>query len=211
MHLKSILLYGKGALLQLTPPQSRVYEFIRRQIRENGLPPTIREIGTHFDIAIGTVQDHLAILERKGYVKRSRGARHLTICVQSAAPDGRLPILGSVPAGPPAEAISNAEDFLSVDPAIAKQADYILRVRGHSMHPDIQDGDLVMVELTQRAESGEIVVASLDDGDATVKRLRRKGGEVFLEALNPAFESIHNKAFAVVGKVKSLIRPSLRK
>jgi repressor LexA len=118
----------------------------------------------------------------------------------------RLPILGRVPAGQPLEAIADVEDYLAVDEAIAKSANFALRVKGDSMFPEINDGDVVLVQSTNVAQNGDVVVATVDDNEATVKRLRRVGGDVYLQPANPAYPIIRGKDINVVGRVTSLIR-----
>lgn len=191
----------------LTDRQSQIYEFLQQQIQTSGYPPTVREIASHFGIFPKAVQDHLAALERKGVLHRAKDrARGLVLEARGlVSAHLRLPILGRVPAGQPVEAISEVEDYLAVDEAIAKRANFVLRVKGDSMSPQILDGDMVLVQSTPVANNGDVVVASVDDGDATVKRLRLGGRTLFLEPINPAYPVIRGR-IAVLGKVTSLIR-----
>ncbi len=194
---------------ELTTKQRRVLDFISTRIQKDGIPPTIREIGKHFDVVLRAVQDHLAALERKGVLRRLKDqARGIIVVGQRTAENvARLPILGSVPAGMPVEAIPQLDDYFSVDETIAKKANFALRVKGDSMYPALLDGDLVLVQFTPTAENGEIVVASVGGEDATIKRLRKTAREVYLEAVNPAYSPIHDDSIAVIGRVTSLIRP----
>lgn len=193
---------------QLTARQKEIYSFIVSQIEKSGIPPTVREIAKRFDVFPKAIQDHISALERKGVLRRAKdtarglllGARQL---VESQV---RLPILGRVSAGIPLEAIAEVEDYLAVDEAIAKRANFVLRVKGDSMSPELADGDMVLVQNTTVAEDRAIVVAAVDDGEATVKRLRRVGREIFLEPINPAYPLIRGRKISVVGKVTSLIR-----
>lgn len=204
---KSILLYSLP-MDQLTARQKEIYSFIVSQIEKSGIPPTVREIAKRFDVFPKAIQDHISALERKGVLRRAKdtarglllGARQL---VESQV---RLPILGRVSAGIPLEAIAEVEDYLAVDEAIAKRANFVLRVKGDSMSPELADGDMVLVQNTTVAEDRAIVVATVDDGEATVKRLRRVGREIFLEPINPAYPLIRGRKISVVGKVTSLIR-----
>ncbi|MBI4396747.1 MAG: repressor LexA [Elusimicrobia bacterium] len=198
--------------MPLTHKQQRIYDFIEEQIERTGLPPTFREIALRFAISVRAVQDHVAALEKKGSVKRAKErARGILIAAhQNSGVKVRLPILGSVPAGRPVEAIAQAEDFLSINEDIAKRANFVLRVKGDSMFPKIEDGDLVLVRSAQTAEDGEIVVAYFqEDGEVTVKKLRKRSRRVYLEAINPAYPPIGEKPFSIVGTVTSLIRPDL--
>jgi repressor LexA len=194
---------------ELTSKQKQVLEYIAAHVRDSGIPPTIREIGSRFSIFPRAVQDHLAALERKGVLKRVKDqARGLIVAGRRMAEDlTRLPLLGSVPAGLPAEAIAETEEFFSVDEAIAKRANFALRVKGDSMYPTLWEGDVILVQFTPTADNGEIVVASVDGDDATVKKLRKTGRETFLEAINPAYAPIKGRLITIVGRVTSLIRP----
>lgn len=191
----------------LTSRQQEIYNFIASEIQTAGLPPTVREIAGHFDIFPKAVQDHLAALEKKGVLRRAKDrARGLIMEARGAVQKLRLPILGRVPAGQPLEAIADVEDYLAVDEAIAKSANFALRVKGDSMFPEINDGDVVLVQSTNVAQNGDVVVATVDDNEATVKRLRRVGGDVYLQPANSAYPIIRGKDITVVGRVTSLIR-----
>ncbi len=194
---------------ELTQRQKKVLDYITRQVDGAGMPPTIREIGAQFSISIGTVQGYLRALEKKGVIKKAKErARGLMISARkSIGAKIRLPILGRVAAGNPLEAISDIEDYLSVDEHIAKQANFVLRVKGDSMMPEMREGDLVLVKTAKTADSGDVIIAYLeDDGEATVKRLRKRGAHAYLEPANPKYSPIMDKPFSVVGKVTSLIR-----
>jgi repressor LexA len=197
--------------LPLTEKQRRVLDFIASQTRKTGLPPTVREIAKHFSVFPKAVQDHVTALVEKGALHRIKErARGLVVAAAQGVASGGvpLPILGRVPAGMPMEAVTQTDDYFSVDEAIAKKANFALRVKGDSMYPTLWDGDLVLVQFTPSAENGEIVVASVGgDDDATVKKLRKTPREVYLEAINPAYPPIHDPDIAVIGRVTSLIRP----
>jgi repressor LexA len=193
----------------LTPKQRKVLDFISDRIEANGIPPTIREIGAHLSVYPRAVQDHLAALERKGVLRRIKDqARGIIVAGQRAVENMvSLPVLGSVPAGMPVEAIPQTDDFFAVDEAIAKQANFALRVKGDSMYPTLWNGDLVLVQFTPTADNGEIVVASVQGDDATVKKLRKTPKEVYLQAVNPAYPDIRGD-ITIVGRVTSMIRPT---
>ncbi len=192
----------------LTNRQTQIYQFLQQKIQTSGFPPTVREIGRHFRIYPKAVQDHLAALERKGVLHRAKEtARGIVLEARGlVSAHLRIPILGRVPAGMPLEAISEVEDYLAVDEAIAKRANFALRVKGDSMVPDLRDGDLVLVRNQPTAQNGDIVVATVDGGDATVKKFRRVGRDVFLEPSNKAFPILRGQELAVIGCVTSLIR-----
>ncbi len=206
---------------ELSKKQSKVLEHIARTIEGAGRPPTLREIAAEFGISVSTVRDHLKALQAKGVLSAAgKTARGLTVVTRRAAfTPLQLPILGRVAAGAPMEALENVEGHLALDRSLARGASYVLRVKGDSMAPDIQEGDFVWVKQTAAAESGELVVAhaqeagqegdqegdSAASGEATIKRLRKKGKEVWLEAINPRYRPIKGP-FRVIGKVLGLIR-----
>jgi repressor LexA len=191
----------------LTHRQQQVLDFIARGF-DHGCPPTLQEIADHFDLGITTVQDHVAALAAKGALERGGGKARGFRVVGRPEPGSqvRLPVLGRVPAGFPVEAIEHAEDNLVLDKSLAQGADFILRVHGDSMAPDILDGDRVLVKRCPLAENGQTVIAHVGDDAATVKRLRREGREAWLEPTNPAYKPIRGKPFKVVGRVLGLVR-----
>lgn len=203
---------------ELSKKQSMVLEHIARAIEGAGRPPTLREIAMEFGISVSTVRDHLKALQAKGVLSTARKtARGLTVVAKRAAFSPlQLPILGRVAAGEPMEALENVEGHLALDRSLARGASYVLRVKGDSMAPDIQEGDFVWVKQTATAESGELVVAHAQEedgaaggeaasGEATIKRLRKRGKEAWLEAINPRYRPIKGP-FRVIGKVLGLIR-----
>ena len=176
----------------LTSRQLQVLEFIQDRIRSASLPPTIAEIAAAMGFgSTNAVRGHLQALQRKGAIELipnlSRGIR----LVKSGGFEPGLPLVGRVAAGHPLLAEENIEDYRPVDPAFfSPRADYLLRVQGESMQEaGILGGDLVAVHRSPTADNGQIVVARLQD-EVTVKRLRRMGQVVYLEAENPEFPAI---------------------
>jgi repressor LexA len=173
----------------LSAKQAKVLAFIENEISKWGRPPTYRDIaeGCGYD-AVGTVQDHIRALIKKGFLEKEPGlARGLKLVNRSQSID--IPILGMVPAGRPSLAIENQLGTLSI-PSKWQGALYALRVKGESMKDaGILDGDFVVVKKQNHAENGEIVVA-LIEGEATVKTLEKKQGRVRLLPANPDFSPI---------------------
>ena len=193
----------------LTPRQRTIRDYISSVTRENGVPPSQREIAAHFKITAGGLQKQIKALETKGVLRRpsDRAARGLQVVGgQEIAGQVRLPVLGQVRAGAPVEAIENVEKHLLLDQTLAKGADFVLRVTGDSMAPDILDGDLVLVRQAADADSGASVVAHIGDAEATVKRLRKANGQVWLEAVNPEYPPIRSRSLKVIGRVVGLLR-----
>lgn len=200
----------------LTERQKQILDFISSQLEVRGVSPTHREICEHFGYSsYGTVQKHLKLLEKKGYLRRDwnqkRGVELLgneeTV---PRRPDPRLPFLGRIAAGQPIESVSGGE-ILEVPRHLLggrQVAHYVLQVVGDSMVGEgIHDGDLVVVERREEAERGEMVVA-LVAGEATLKRFFPEGDEVRLQPANPAMRPLRVRAsdVQIQGVVVSLMR-----
>ena len=181
---------------ELTRRQTEILNLIRRRIEKTGLPPTRMEICEALGFSSpNAAESHLRALERKGVIEMTPGAsRGIRLVAQGAlAPEFSLPVVGRVAAGEPILAIEHIEDHHRVDPRLFKpRADYLLRVRGHSMREaGILDGDLLAVHSTRQAESGDIVVARVNDEEVTVKRFHRRSAYlVRLLPENPDFDPI---------------------
>ncbi|MDO6708495.1 transcriptional repressor LexA [Photobacterium sp. 1_MG-2023] len=178
----------------LTPRQQEVFDLIKAKIEECGMPPTRAEIARELGFrSANAAEEHLKALARKQVIEIVPGAsRGIRLLVHEEAPDEPgLPLIGRVAAGEPILAQEHVETHYDVDPAMFKpQADFLLRVNGMSMKDiGILDGDLLAVHKTQDVRNGQVVVARVDD-DVTVKRLEKKGAQVFLHAENDAFAPI---------------------
>ena len=182
---------------ELTDRQSEILRLIRELTEVSGYPPTRAEIASRMGFrSVNAAEQHLRALEKKGAIEISSGASR-GIRVLDARPGGRLsrllelPVVGRVAAGSPILAEEHLQGRYQVDPNLfTPRADYLLRVRGMSMRDaGILEGDLLAVHRTQEARTGQIVVARLAD-EVTVKRYRRRGHAVQLEAENPDFTPI---------------------
>jgi repressor LexA len=201
----------------LTPTQEKILNFITETIRDHDRSPTIREIGEEAGISsTNGVRYHLTILEKLGYIKRSkgisRGIEWLEHHIKAEPPSGTLaiPLVGRVAAGTPILAVENIEGMLAVDEMLAKDEDcFALRVNGDSMRDaGIIDGDIVIVQPQPDARNGDIVVALLDD-EATVKTYAASKGRVMLKPENPDYEAIvlsRKDDVRILGKVVGLLR-----
>ena len=199
----------------LTDRQRSILVFLREFIEDNGYPPTLREIGANFGIKSPRgVQDHLAAIERKGYIRRepdrSRGIEILG--VRPLRPDNviRLPLIGRVAAGQPVLSEENIDDWMEIDSALARKGSFLLKVVGDSMTgAHILDGDTLVVEAREEARNGEIVVALVDD-EATVKTFYREKGAIRLQPANDDFEPIVVPAGSaevrILGRVLAVMR-----
>jgi repressor LexA len=197
----------------LTARQAEILDFIRDETDGRGMPPTIREIGSQFGIrSTKGVEDHLAALERKGFIKREKGkSRHIEIADR---PDMRgvrlLPLVGRIAAGAPVLAVENVEDQFVFDESLVGPGEtFLLRVAGDSMiDAGIFDDDLVIVRKQDDAREGEIVAARLEE-EATVKRFHREGGQITLLPENAAYDPIpvaEDRDFQILGKVVGVYR-----
>lgn len=199
----------------LTKNQERVLRFISDFAKEQGFPPSVREIGSALGgIKSSTVAYYLKVLIKKRKLERgSSRARDLRLpsgmSTYGMAGVGMRshPVLGTVPAGRPNLVEENVEDTIWLDDRISRSKDsYLLHVKGDSMiGASILEGDLVIVKPQRTANPGEIVVAVTPDGEGTVKTFRRKGETPWLEAANPNYAPIPGP-FEVVGKVVGVMR-----
>ncbi len=201
---------------ELTPTQERVFSFLKNYLEKKGFPPTLREIASHFGLkGPKAPQKTLAILERKGYIRKIPGGSR-TIEILSPWPIRRaqtlpIPIVGRVQAGEPILAVENIEGYVNLDRNLVSSEDvFLLRVQGDSMiDAHIQDGDFALVKPQSNAENGEIVVALIED-EATIKRIFQKRDLIRLEPANPKMEPIiikkGEKNVILVGKVIGIFR-----
>ena len=207
---------------KMTRKQQEIYDFIATFITEHSYPPSVREICDGVGLrSPSTVHFHLQNMEEKGFLAKDGKARALTLAqtAEKAAaapaepvyeepdiPAGRVPIVGTVAAGTPILAQECIEDYLTFDTNGRDGEYFALRVRGESMlNAGILPGDLVVVHQQREAHNGEIVVALIED-EATVKRLQRRNGEVWLLPENDAYEPIDGRYASILGKVSAVVR-----
>lgn len=199
----------------LTNRQKEVLEFIARFTDENGYPPTVREIGDHFDISLRAVQDHIAACQKKGYLsqcqKRSRSIRVLKNeegVSETKAFISRIPLLGTVAAGKPLLSEENIDGYVTIaEPFVRPGKTYFaLRVRGSSMiNAGILEGDLAIIEKADVASEGQIVVAVVDNA-ITLKRFYREENRIRLQPENPDFQPIYTNDAHLAGIMVGLVR-----
>ncbi len=193
----------------LTQRQHRVLATIERFVRDEGYTPSVREVGGIVGLAPATVQQHLDALERKGYIRRT-GQSHGIEMISNGdeASVIHVPIVGEIAAGLPIDAYEERLETIAVAADVAPSDDaYALRVRGDSMTEDhICDGDVVIVEPTETVHDGDIAVAMLDDGTATLKRLFRENGRVRLQPANADFEPLYARNVRVRGHAVAILR-----
>ena len=192
-----------------TDMQARIYETIVQMIREQGYAPSVREIGEAVGLkSPSTVHFHLKKLEEAGLIEKGAcKGRAISVAAAAEPPqDNRIPILGTVAAGAPILAQEQVEDYLTFDTHGRSGEYFALRIRGFSMkNAGILPDDLVVVRRQSTALNGEIVVALIGE-EATVKRLKRANGEIWLLPENEDFEPIDGSEAQVLGKVTAVIR-----
>jgi len=194
--------------------QGQILDFIRQHIQTNRSAPTLRQIADAIGVSsLATVHEHLTTLERKGLIKRKTGktrAIEIVGTTESFSSEGvNVPILGFIAAGAPIEPYTDPNATLSISPTFVsgKKRVFVLQVRGESMiEEQIRDGDYVVVEQSEEAKNGEIVVALLDNGMATLKRFFQEATRIRLEPANAAMSPIFVKNVRIQGKVVGLIR-----
>jgi repressor LexA len=190
--------------------QREVLGFLRKFISNKGFAPTIREIAEGIGIkSPATVEEHLQALERKGVIKRIRGKRRAIAIMPEFAemPENRVPILGQIAAGQPIEAIEDKSSFVEYAEPKPGEELFALKVNGDSMIEDgIFDGDLVVIRKQETCVDGEVAVALLDDGSATLKRIFREKKRIRLQPANSDLDPIYVDNIRIQGKVVGLIR-----
>jgi repressor LexA len=161
---------------------------------------------------VATVFEHLAALERKGLIKRHQGkTRGIELLYKGIKKMGsvELSLLGFIAAGKPIEPHTDPNAVISVSPNLlsSKKRAYALQVRGDSMIEDgILDGDYVIIEEQQTADNGDIVVALLENGFATLKRFYKEATRIRLAPANSKMSPIFVKEVSIQGKVVGIIR-----
>jgi repressor LexA len=210
--------------MALTRRQKELYDFLLTFVDQHGYSPSFEEIAEGMGLnSLATVHKHITNLEQKGLLKRDynrsrsidllkpRGLMKTSLAVAAAATaqnNVTLPLLGRIAAGQPLEAVENPESISLADFTRSKEV-YVLQVKGESMQDEhIVNGDYVLVEKTNTARDGEIVVALVDGSEATLKRIYLEGSKVRLQPSNAAMQPIMVPAASVQvqGRVIGVLR-----
>ena len=203
----------------LSTKRKQILDCISEAVRERGYPPSVREIGESVGLtSSSTVHAHLAVLQREGYLKRDpTKPRAIEVCydpsskvIMDSRPIRHVPLVGDVAAGTGVLAQENVEELYPLPEDFTGTGTlFMVTVRGDSMiAAGIMDGDFVVVRQQPQAEQGDVVVAGIPDGEATVKRFATRDGKVIL---NPANERLSPMEFApedvtIYGKVVTVLR-----
>lgn len=194
--------------------QRQIIDFLAQYIQQQGFSPTLQEIAEAIGVSsLATVHEHLEALERKGVIKKFEGAvRGIELLdrkILRGTTGVQLPVMGFIAAGSPIVPFTDPHATFSVAPDMlsGKRRAYILQVKGQSMVDDgILDGDFVVVEEQEEVKNGDIVVALLDNGLATLKRFYREATRIRLEPANSQMSPIFATRVRVQGKVVGVIR-----
>jgi len=200
--------------MPVTRRQREILDFIAGHLDAKGYAPSFEEIAHQFGFhSLATVHEHLTNLERKGYIRR---AHNESRAIEIVPPKGQtgateLPLLGLVAAGQPIEAISGNDTIAVPDELVPRRGrSYVLKVRGESMIDEhIKDGDFIVVQERNQADSGQTVVALVHGDSATVKRFYREpGGWIRLQPANPSMQPlrVNERDVIVQGVVVGVIR-----
>ena len=180
-----------------------ILNYVNQFVQENGYAPSVREIGAAVGLrSTASVSYHIQALQDKGLLLSPQAKGRKRSIVTNVRP-GQIPVVGVVTAGLPILAVENQEGTMAWegDPGC-----FALRVRGDSMiNAGILDGDKVVVRPQQTADDGQIVVARIGD-EATCKRLRRRGGQVWLMPENDNYDPIDGTEAEIIGLVKAVVR-----
>ncbi len=192
----------------LTKRQKEILDYIEQYIASHDYAPSFREIAEFFHLSsIATVADHLENLKSKGFLTKDfNEARSLQLTPRWDERTFEIPLMGVIAAGSPIEAIRTNETIDIPKDMMGKNV-FALKVRGDSMIEDgIFDGDYIIIEQTNNPRNGEIVVALLDNENATVKRFYREKDHIRLQPANSKYNPIRTKRVVVQGRVKGVIR-----
>ena len=196
---------------QLTDRQQSVYDMIRELIIKRGYGPTVREIGEHFGIkSPNGVMCHLRALERKGLITRSPNKSRAIELTHPADRSGHsLPMAGMVSAGPTTLAFEQ-NDRVDFSEMLFRDDRFILQVSGDSMiDAHIADGDYVVVQKQDSADTGQMVVAQTSDGEATLKYWYPEGNTIRLQPANSSMDPIYVKDAKVIGVAVGVVRAGI--
>ena len=198
--------------------QQQILDYIKQHIQSKSSAPTLREIADAIGVSsLATVHEHLTSLEAKHLIRRRPGKNRSIEVVgdlEVYAADGiDVPLLGFIAAGAPLEPYTDPNAVMSIPSSFVsgKKPTFVLQVRGESMiEEQIRDGDFVVIEQADSANNGDIVVALLDNGMATLKRFFKEATRVRLEPANAKMNPIFVRNVRIQGKVVGLIRKYLK-
>lgn len=202
-------------LTKLSLRQQAILNYIKKEVREKGYPPSVREIGEAVGLASSsTVHGHLNRLEAKGLIRRDPTKPRAIEVLDNSLPAEdeetmKVPLVGKVTAGEPITAVENVEEYIPLPKRLYGKDDaiFLLTVQGDSMiNAGILDGDKLVVRQQQTANNGDIVVAMTNDGEATVKRFFKERDHIRLQPENEKLAPLLLPQVTILGKVVGLFR-----
>ena len=195
---------------KLTSRQASILKYIQKVNAERGYPPSVREIGEAVGLkSSSTVHTHLVNLEKKGYIRRDPTKPRAIEVLGNKSSVIQVPVVGRVAAGKPILAVENIESTVPLPAGMLNKTDnvFMLTTKGDSMiNAGIFDGDYLVVNQQHTAEDGDIVVALLNDEDATVKRFFKEQDCIRLQPENELMEPIRSNDVVILGKVVGVFR-----
>lgn len=194
--------------------QKQILDFIKQYVQKNGLAPTLTEIANALGVSsLATVHEHLKAMEKKGVIKRFDGSVRGIEIINDSSSNQQIgvdvPVLGFIAAGVPIEPFTDPNATISIAPGMisGKKRAFVLQVKGSSMIEEgILDGDFVVVEEKEIANNGDIVVAILENGFATLKKFFKEATRIRLEPANSKMAPIFAKNVKIQGKVVGVLR-----
>src|SRR3989344_1084804 len=199
----------------LTPKQKRILDFVNTSITKKRVSPSLEEIAKRFKLnSVATVHQHVEALKTKGFLERQKNQKR-GIEINSIEKLIKIPILGTIAAGQPIEAIEEKETIAVSQSKIPKSSEvYALRVVGNSMvDENINDGDVVLVKQQTTADNGQKVVALIDNHEATLKKFYKERGHIRLQPANKTMEPLifrNGRDISIQGIVLDVIREEIR-
>jgi len=201
---------------KLTKRQSDILEVIKRFMANHGYPPTVREIGKELDLSSpATTHFHLNRLEDKGYIRKNESKnRAMELLVENeyqlnSNGIATIPLVGTITAGNPIEAIENPDEFFSVPSSILSKGKevFALLVKGESMiNKGIHDKDVVIIERINNANNGDVVAAMTSENEVTLKTFYKEKNHIRLQPENDTMEPLIFNNITILGKAVGLYR-----
>jgi len=193
----------------LTKRQQEIFEYISSYIDKNNYSPTYDEIKDNFGLsALSTVHEHITELVNKGYLLRDEKSPRGIAVIPKKKQYMEIPLLGIIRAGKPIEAIETVNEFIRIvrEPFLKGNL-YALKVEGDSMIEEgIFDNDIIIAKKQSVADNGDMVVAIIDENEATLKKFYVEKDKIKLQPANPKYEPIYRKDVEIRGVVVKIIR-----
>jgi len=193
----------------LTPKQKQILDYLKKYIKVEGYSPSLEEVGKYFGLVKSTIHEHIATLMKKGYLNKSNyRARTIEISKNKNSSLVKIPILGTIAAGEPIEAIENKETISVQKSLLSKSGEnFALRVQGDSMIDEgIYDGSIVIIRKQPDVENGETGVALMNGNEVTLKKIYKERKGFRLQPANPNLKPIFTKELIIQGKVISVLK-----